>query len=144
MPASQEVLNSIPQRPPFLFVDQVISREGNKIITEKKLTGDEDFFKGHFPGNPIMPGVLLSEATFQTGALLMCKMKSLATPPMAVVSRISSTKFKNLVRPGDTLTIEVELTEQLENAYYMKGKIQVAGKTVMNNEFTCTLIEGQV
>lgn len=144
MEASQEVLNSIPQRPPFLFVDQVISRDGNKIITEKKLTGDEDFFKGHFPGNPIMPGVLLSEATFQTGALLMAKMKSLTTPPMAVVSRISSTKFKNLVRPGDTLIIEVELTEQLENAYYMKGKIQVAGKTVMNNEFTCTLIEGSI
>lgn len=142
--ATQEVLNSIPQRPPFLFVDQVISRDGNKIITEKKVIGDEDFFKGHFPGNPIMPGVLLSEATFQTGALLMAQKtsetKSLTTPPLAVVSRISSTKFKNLVRPGDTLTIEVELTEQLENAYYMKGKIQVAGKTVMNNEFTCTLV----
>jgi 3-hydroxyacyl-[acyl-carrier-protein] dehydratase len=141
MGASLEVLNGIPQRPPFLFVDEIVDYADKKIVTKKYLSGDEDFFKGHFPENPIMPGVLLSEATFQTGALLMSKMSSNGKCPLAVVSRITSTKFKNLVKPKDTLIIEVELLENLDNAYFMKGKIKVNDKVVMNNEFTCATIE---
>ena len=123
----------IPQRPPFLFVDKVVERSENKIMTSLKLTGEEDFFKGHFPGNPIMPGVLLQEALFQSGAALMAGKEGAG---LGVVTRVQNAKFKNMVRPGDELLMEVELTESLANAHYMKGTTKVAGKTVLVIEFT--------
>ncbi|NCN95593.1 MAG: beta-hydroxyacyl-ACP dehydratase, partial [Bdellovibrionales bacterium] len=70
---TQEVLTLLPQKPPFLFVDKVVEFLDDKIMTSYQVTGQENFFLGHFPGNPIMPGVILQEACFQTGALLMQK-----------------------------------------------------------------------
>ncbi len=137
-----EILAAIPQRDPFLFVDKVIQRDENTIHTQKLLTGEEDFFKGHFPGNPIMPGVLLCEAVFQSGALLMAGRETEeSSHKLAVVSRIQNSKFKKLVRPKDLLDIEVKLKEHLANAYYMKGKITVDGKVALIIEFACTLTE---
>lgn len=127
------ITDLIPQRPPFLFVDKVVERSENKILTSYKVTGEEDFFNGHFPGNPIMPGVLLQEALFQSGAALMSGM---AGAGLGVVTRVQNAKFKNMVRPGDELMMEVELTESLANAHYMKGTTKVNGKTVLVIEFT--------
>lgn len=135
---SDEVLELLPQKPPFLFVDRVIEREARRIKTSLSLTGDEDFFKGHFPGNPIMPGVLLQEAAFQSGALLMA---SLSGKGLGVVTKVSSAKFKNFVKPGDELVMEISLVDQVSNAYYMKGRSFVSGKVVMAIEFSCALIE---
>lgn len=126
------IVDLIPQRPPFLFVDKIINRTENSITTTLKLTGDEDFFKGHFPGNPIMPGVLLQEALFQSGAALMAGM---AGAGLGVVTRVQNAKFKNMVRPGDELEMEVTLNESISNAHYMKGVTKVAGKTVLVIEF---------
>ena len=122
----------IPQRPPFLFVDKIINRTDKTITTSLKLTGEEDFFKGHFPGNPIMPGVLLQEALFQSGAALMAGMSG---GGLGVVTRVQNAKFKNMVRPGDELEMEVTLNESISNAHYMKGTTKVAGKTVLVIEF---------
>jgi len=138
---SSEVLELIPQKPPFLFVDKVVERSANKILTSLFLSGEEDFFKGHFPGNPIMPGVLLQEACFQSGALLMAKMPG-NSKGLGVVSKVTSAKFKNFVKPNDLLEMEVELVDQVSNAFYMKGKSRVNGKVVMAIEFSCALIEG--
>ena len=132
-----EVKKLIPQREPFLFVDKIIERSENKIISSLKLTGEEDFFKGHFPGNPIMPGVLLQEAIFQTGALLM---SGGGEGGLGVVTRVQNAKFKNMVRPGDELEMEVELTESISNAHYMKGTTKVSGKTVLVIEFAVASI----
>lgn len=126
------ITDLIPQRPPFLFVDRIVERSENKILTALKLTGEEDFFKGHFPGNPIMPGVLLQEALFQSGAALMAGKEGAG---LGVVTRVQNAKFKNMVRPGDELMMEVELTESLANAHYMKGTTKVNGKTVLVIEF---------
>lgn len=133
---SSEVLERLPQKPPFLFVDECVERTESKIITKFQVTGEEDFFKGHFPGNPIMPGVLLQEAAFQSGALLMTYLRP--DSELGVVSRVQDVKFKNFVKPGDLLEMEVSLDENLANAFYMKGRTRVNGKVVMAISFTGT------
>ncbi|MCX5849348.1 MAG: beta-hydroxyacyl-ACP dehydratase [Deltaproteobacteria bacterium] len=128
----EDVLAAIPQRPPFLFVDKIISRDGNSITTQRKLREEENFFKGHFPGNPIMPGALLCEACFQTGAILMGTGNQKG---LGVVTRIKDTKFKNFARPGDTLTITVVLDDKIDNAFYMSGTILVGDKLILKTIF---------
>lgn len=127
----------IPQREPFLFVDKVVSRTGKGIETERLFREDEDFFRGHFPGNPIVPGVILQEALFQSGALLMANVSQGAG--LGVVTRVSSAKFKQMVRPGDSFQMSVELVDQASNAYYFKGKGSVNGKLAVALEFACAL-----
>jgi 3-hydroxyacyl-[acyl-carrier-protein] dehydratase len=133
----EDVIAAIPQRPPFLFVDKIISRDGNSITTQRALREDESFFQGHFPGNPIMPGVLLCEACFQTGAILMGRSNQ---PGLGVVTRIKDTKFKNFARPGDTLTIKVTLDDKVDNAYYMSGMIYIDDKLILKIIFQAALL----
>lgn len=136
------ILDNIPQREPFLFIENVIDRTENSVTTTKKLTGEEDFFRGHFPGSPVFPGVLMCEAVFQTGALLMAlKGQSAGGAKKALVTRIQNAKFKNMALPGDELRITVDFVEMLANAAFMKGKITADGKTVMTIEFAATLVE---
>ena len=144
MNVDKEILNRIPQKEPFLFIEKILDRTDNSILANLELTGEEDFFKGHFPGNPIMPGVLMCEACFQTGALLMSyQFDEGLSNKTAVVSRINNTKFRSMVKPGDTLEISVNLTERLDNAAYMKGQIKSNGKKVLNIDFAVTLVEGE-
>ncbi|PKN38717.1 MAG: beta-hydroxyacyl-ACP dehydratase [Deltaproteobacteria bacterium HGW-Deltaproteobacteria-2] len=133
----EDVLAAIPQRPPFLFVDKIISKEGNSITTQRILREDEFYFQGHFPGNPIMPGVLLCEACFQTGAILMGASN---LPGLGVVTRIKDTKFKNFARPGDTLTITVTLDDKIDNAFYMSGTIRIDDKLILKIIFQAALL----
>ena len=136
------ILENIPQREPFLFIEKIIERTEDSIITSKTLTGEEDFFRGHFPGRPVFPGVLMCEAVFQTGALLMSlKGQGAGTNKTALVTRIQSTKFKNMAKPGDTLNIKVDFVEMLSNAAFMKGKITTNDKTIMTIEFAATLVD---
>lgn len=138
----ETILNNIPQREPFLFIENIVEKSENSITTSKKLTGEEDFFRGHFPGRPVFPGVLMCEAAFQTGALLMAlKGEAAGNSKTALVTRIQSTKFKNMAKPGDLLLITVDFVEMLANAAFMKGKITSDGKTIMTIEFAATLIE---
>lgn len=134
----KKITDLIPQRDPFLFVNEVTSFEGQTIKTKYQVLGSEDFFKGHFPGNPIMPGVLLQEAIFQSGAALMALMSD--GNGLGVVTRVQNAKFKNMVKPGDELEMEVSLVESLSNAHFMKGSMRVSGKTVMSIEFAVASI----
>lgn len=138
----ETILKNIPQREPFLFIENIIDRSENSITTSKKLTGEEDFFRGHFPGRPVFPGVLMCEAVFQTGALLMAlKGEAAGNSKTALVTRIQGAKFKNMAKPGDLLMITVDFVEMLANAAFMKGKITADGKTIMTIEFAATLVE---
>ena len=132
---SQEVLSRLPQKDPFLFVDQSVERTDKMIKTIFKVSGEEFFFKGHFPGRPIMPGVLLQEAIFQSGSLLMSYLKE-GQEGLGVVSRVSDVKFKNFVVPGNLLEMEVSLDDEIANAFFMSGKMRVDGKVVMVIKFT--------
>jgi 3-hydroxyacyl-[acyl-carrier-protein] dehydratase len=135
----EEVLNAIPHRPPFLFVDRIVELSATKIKTAKEIKPDEPVFAGHYPGQPIMPGVLICESIFQTGAILLSKIMGSMAGGIPVLTRINNAKFKSIVRPGSTLDIEAELVEKVSNAYFMKGKASVGGKTSVTVEFTVTL-----
>jgi 3-hydroxyacyl-[acyl-carrier-protein] dehydratase len=139
---NQTILDNIPQRDPFLFIEDIIDQTENSITTKKTLTGQEDFFGGHFPGAPVFPGVLMCEAVFQTGALLMSlKGQSAGNSKTALVTRIQGAKFKNMAKPQDELHITVDFVEMLANAAFMKGKITATGKTIMTIEFAATLVD---
>ncbi len=137
----EEILNAIPHRSPFLFVDRIVESGGTKIKTMKEIKPDEPVFQGHYPGQPIMPGALICESIFQTGAILLSKMMGGMAGGIPVLTRINNAKFKSIVKPGSTLDIEAELVERVSNAYYMKGKASVGGKTCVTVEFTVTLAE---
>lgn len=136
-----QLLKYIPQRPPFLMLDGIIDESSNQVTTFKQLTGEEDWFKGHFPGNPVMPGVLMCEAVFQTGAYLMARRgESASAGQTAVVTRIQGAKFKNMAKPGDKLIITVDFIEMLANAAFMKAKVRVEDKTILTIEFAAAVV----
>lgn len=137
-----EILKRIPQKPPFLFLEQILDKTEKSIECQKKFL-DEDFFLGHFPANPIVPGVILCECCFQAGALLMSYQSNEEQNILqktAVVSRIQQAKFKNMVKPGDQINIFVEMTDQLENACFFKAKISKGKDICLQIEFSCALV----
>jgi len=140
----EEILNAIPHRPPFLFVDKIVELTATKIRTSKEIKPDEPVFAGHYPGQPIMPGALICESIFQTGAILLSKIMGGMGEGIPVLTRINNAKFKSIVRPGSTLDIEAELVEKVSNAYFMKGRASVGGKTSVTVEFTVTLAKEAV
>jgi len=140
----KDVLSSIPHRPPFLFVDKIVELTDNSIKTTKEITPAESFFEGHYPGNPIMPGVLICESIFQTGAVLLSNIITDISEGTPVLTRISNGKFKNIVRPGSTLEIEVEIVERVSNAFFMKGKASVEGKLAVSVEFGVAMAQVEI
>jgi 3-hydroxyacyl-[acyl-carrier-protein] dehydratase len=135
-----DFLNYIPHRPPFLFVDRVLEENEDTIKTEKRVDPEEPFFAGHYPGNPIMPGVLIFESIFQAGAIMMGK-RIANKGRIPVLTRVNNIKLKHAVHPGDTMQIEVTLKDLVSNAAYMTGKATVNGKTAVTLEFTAMLVE---
>ncbi len=139
-----EIEQLIPHRPPFLFVDSILSCTEDTIITRKYFAETLDFYSGHYPGNPITPGVLLSEAIFQSGALLLAKRSKEAengVKGVPVLTRISSAKYKRTVPPQSTVEIEVRLQERFAAAWFMKGILRLDGKTAVQIEFACALAD---
>lgn len=142
MQCVDEITALIPHRPPFLWVDKIVSCTEGMIVTEKFFPDDLEVFQGHFPSNPIMPGVLLCEAIFQSAALLMAKMSgktSYSDHQLPFLTRISQAKFKKTVLPGDNAQIEVKLIEAVASACYFKGVLKVAGKVAIVIDFACKM-----
>lgn len=129
----------IPHREPFLLLDEIVEQSGERIICRKRFTGDEFWYRGHYPDYPITPGVLLCEAAMQAGAVLLSKSAADSQGSVPVATRANNVQFRKMVHPGDTITIEVELTERLANAFFMKARVTVEEQLAMRFEFACTL-----
>ncbi len=132
----------IPHRPPFLFVDEVVEVDEKRIVATKYVDPAAEFFRGHYPGNPVMPGVLLCECCFQTGAILIAHLMKQNTvlKGTPVITRIKEAKFKHMVKPGDTLRIEVTLDETVNDVYFMTGRLQVGDRLALRVEFAAALV----
>ncbi len=141
MTASPAVLAAIPHRPPFLFVNEILEMGPRRIITRSYADPEADFFRGHYPGEPVMPGVLLCECCFQSGALLIAHLvgKERASQGIPVLTRIADARFKHIVRPGDTLTAEVTIDEELDGAYFLTGRLSANDRHALRVTFACML-----
>jgi UDP-3-O-[3-hydroxymyristoyl] N-acetylglucosamine deacetylase / 3-hydroxyacyl-[acyl-carrier-protein] dehydratase len=135
-----QVMKILPHRPPFLMVDKVTRIEGNKITALKQVTMGESHFAGHFPGHPIMPGVLQLEAIAQVAGILMMRQAENAGK-LAYFMSAESVKWRKPVRPGDSMTIEVEMTKARGKIGKAKGVCSVDGEPVSEAEVTFMLIE---
>ena len=137
-----QILKKLPHRYPILLVDRVLEIEkGKRIKALKNVTINEPFFQGHFPGHPVMPGVLIVEAMAQVGGVLL--MNTLERPQDAVVyfMSIDGVKFRRPVVPGDQIRFEVETVQIRGKTVKMKGKGLVEGKVAAEAEFMAMIGE---
>ena len=132
------IMQLLPHRFPFLMVDRVARLEGNHICAVKNVSANEPFFEGHFPGHPIMPGVLQLEAIAQVAGLLMLK-RAETTRQIAYFMAAEEVKWRKPVRPGDVLVIDVELTKRRGKIGKAKGVCSVQGEVVSEAEVTFML-----
>ncbi len=139
MSAEGEILQRIPHRAPFLFVDAIESETADGLVARRTWRADEDFYKGHYPGAPITPGVLLCEAVFQTGALFLSRSLGGGKGPASgvpLLAKISDVRFRNPVYPGDTVTIEVRQKEVLGGFYMMSGSVKRGDARILSVDFS--------
>ena len=130
----EQIMKILPHRYPFLLVDRILELEKDRIVGVKNVTINEPFFQGHFPGHPIMPGVLIVEAMAQVGGLLL--MGTMKDPEDTVVYFMSldNVKFRKPVRPGDQLRFEVEMVQVRGKVCRVKGTAKVDGELVCEAE----------
>lgn len=135
----KEIAQILPHRYPFLLVDRVVEFDkGKRIVGIKNVTINEPFFVGHFPENPVMPGVLMVEAMAQVGGILVLKSNEDYGKKDVYFAAIKEAKFKKVVTAGDQLRIEVELIGNKRNLYFFKGKITVDNITAVEAEFVAS------
>lgn len=136
MLSTKEIQEIIPHRWPFLLVDRVIELEpGQRAVGIKNVTASEWFFQGHFPGNPIMPGVLIAEALAQVGAVVVLSLPE-NRGKIVLFAGIDAFRFRKPVVPGDTLRLEVSLTKVRGPVGKGAARAEVDGKTVAEGELT--------
>lgn len=132
----------LPHRYPFLLIDRIVEHTPReRIVAIKQVTINEYFFQGHFPGQPIMPGVLIIEALAQAGAVLvMCELPD-PENKVPLFSGINSARFRRPVVPGDTLFLEVVALRTGSRIQRMKGEAKVNGQVVAEADLTCVIGE---
>ncbi len=140
MEPSPEILAAIPHRPPMLLVDEIVSRDDQRITCRKTFRPDEYFVQGHYPDFPLVPGVILCECALQAGAILLSR-QTAEKSGVPVATRLNDVKFRRMVRPGDTIEIEVQIDERLQDTFFLTGKVSVAGQSAARLSFACTVTE---
>jgi 3-hydroxyacyl-[acyl-carrier-protein] dehydratase len=134
----QEILDRLPHRYPFLLIDRAEDyKAGESIVGIKNVTANEPFFPGHFPGNPVMPGVLIVEAVAQAGALLMSKTLDADVTRTAIYFMgVDKVRFRRPVKPGDTLRMPVKVTHMRGELFKFSGAAFVGEQRVTEFDFS--------
>lgn len=142
-------------RPPYLLVDEIISIDKDRIVTQTTLTGDEFFIAGHFPGAPILPGAMMQEMTTQSAGILIAAkynpMKEFNTHDpllneyaLGVLVKVKRARYRGFARPGDVLRIDAKLVEKVGEVFEFAGKISIDGNVIADNRFQLTNILSKV
>lgn len=136
------ILDAIPHRPPFLWVDEVLEQDERSIKALKRVDPQEPCLRGHYPQFPLVPGVLVLEAIFQAGAVLLAERtrEQLAQGFLPVLARAREAKWKRMVRPGDRLELTVRLLDSLQNAFKLAGEARVEGELCASVEYMVALV----
>lgn len=139
----KEILNYIPHRYPFLLVDRIVEIHGDeKIVGVKNVSFNENFFQGHFPDRPVMPGVLICEAMAQVGAIFAHKARGgRDDKKVFVLTGLDNVKFKKPVEPGDQLRMELTILKRRGSFWKMQGVATVDGKLVAQAEISAMEVE---
>ena len=146
-----DVRQYLHHRKPYLLIDEVISVDEQSVVTSAKIAGDEFFIQGHFPGAPILPGAMMQEMSTQSAGVLIAArynpMEEFNTEDpffnefaLGVLVKVKNARFRGFARPGDQLKITVTLEEKVGEVFDFRGKIEVAGKKIMQNSFQLTNI----
>jgi 3-hydroxyacyl-[acyl-carrier-protein] dehydratase len=137
-----DIMKLLPHRYPFLLVDRIVELEPEKkIVGIKNVTMNEPFFPGHFPGHPVMPGVLIVEAMAQVAAILVYSSSEENKGKITYFVGIDNTKFRKPVVPGDQLRLELEVIGCRRGIYTFAGKAYVDGKLVTESELRATFAD---
>jgi len=138
----EQVKGLLPHRYPFLMVDKVIKIEDNLVVGIKNVTGNENFFQGHFPGNPVFPGVLQMEALAQTGGILALHSQDDPSDWDTYFLKMDNVKFKRMVVPGDTVILKMELLSPIRRGIvHMQGTAYVGNNIVSEGELTAQIVK---
>lgn len=137
-----EIMRHLPHRYPFLLIDRIEELEvGEKIVALKNVTINEPFFQGHFPGHPIMPGVLIVEAMAQAGGILAFKSEPEAEDKLVFFMGIDKAKFRKPVLPGDQVRLTLQVIKRRRAIWSFKGEAFVDGKLVAEAELLATIAD---
>ena len=137
MALTKDIKSLLPHREPFLFVDEILSADEKGSVCIKRFTGDEFFFQGHFPQYPVVPGVLFVETMAQAGGAALSFQKVFSEDSLFFLATVDKVKFRNQVRPGDTLRLEIENLRVSANMIKQRGKAYVGDVLAAEAEWMC-------
>ena len=130
----------IPNRDPWLWIDEVLELTDTTIHARKHLSESLPVFQGHYPGFPLLPGVILCEACLEASAILIADLGVSTEGRVPVATRMNNVKFRRMVRPGETIGVQVSLRDRLQDVFYLSGRVEVAGDVAATLDFVTTAV----
>ncbi len=138
------ILGALPHRYPFLLVDRIVEHDRGRVVTIKNVSFNEPFFAGHFPGNPVMPGVLIVEALAQSAAILALNEVARDPRPLFMLTGLDKVRFRRRVIPGDQLRMEVKILKFHRPLWRMQATARVGDELAAEAELSAMEVEEQV